>query len=301
MLKTTWLCLRNLASTKQELVLDARSWTIMATAAKACGDDEFFQEQVQDLAPRLPMGAKTAADLAKQSLLHKPFSAGKGSEGPSVDHIRAFQYFCEKVRLSFERMQRVQPGKFRDLTNHPSDEKTIFDWPDIAEESWQRRLYEESTSERNQRSSSPSQDEQALDPEHRAPAVSDTGIRLDGLRYSNWKTINKLLVQTEVSEKRREESANATMKETRVSPQPESTMANERPNQGRSIVTAQQFQEYQQDAETERARRTTEQEWRKRILRLRDPDYELLVHTQPLLAPLEASSNGLVDPILCSG
>ncbi|KAL8642721.1 MAG: hypothetical protein Q9228_000606 [Teloschistes exilis] len=301
MLKTTWACLRNLASSEQEQVLDTRSWTIMATAAKACGDDEFFQEQLQDLAPRLPSGAKTAADLADRSAFHNRFSAGQGLEGPSVDDVRAFQSFCETVQLSFERMERVQPGKYRDLTNNPVDEKTIFDWPDIGEESWQRSLYEELTHEGNQRSSRPSQVEQDLDPQHLAYAVSDTGIRLDELRYSNWKTINKLLIQTEVSEGHREVSTDAAMKEKRASPQQGSTTIDKRPNRGRSIATAQQFQRYQQDAEAERSRQMTEQEWRQRILRLRDPDYELLVHTRPLPAPPGASSNETIDPIWSPG
>ncbi|KAI4195149.1 MAG: hypothetical protein LQ350_007383 [Teloschistes chrysophthalmus] len=285
MLKTTWACLCNLASSEQEQVLDTRSWTIMATAAKACGDDEFFQEQLQDLAPRLPSGAKTAADLADRSIFNTRFSAGQGLEGPSVDEVRAFQCFCETVQLSFERMERVQPGKYRDLTNNPVDEKTIFDWPDTGEESWQRSLYEELTHDGNQKSSRPSQVEQGHDPQHLAHAVSDTGIRFDELRYSNWKTINKLLIQTEVSEGHRKTSTDAAMQEKRASPQHRSTKSDKRPDRGRSTATAQQFQQYQQDAETERARQMTEQEWRQRILRLRNPDYELLVHTRPLSAP----------------
>ncbi|KAL9587156.1 MAG: hypothetical protein Q9212_000429 [Teloschistes hypoglaucus] len=281
MLKTTWACLRNLASSEQEQALDTRSWTVM----KACCDDEFFQEQLQDLAPRLPSGAKTAADLADRSMFNTQLFAGQGLEAPSVDDVRAFQCFCETVQLSFERMERVQSGKYRDLTNNPVDEKTIFDWPDTGEESWQRSLYEELTYEGNQKSSRPSQVEQDLDPQHLAHAVSDTGIRFDELRYSNWKTINKLLIQTEVSEGSRETSTNAAMKERRASPQHGSTTGDKRLSRGRSIATAQHFQQYQQAAETERARQMTEQEWRQRILRLRNPDYELLVHTRPLSPP----------------
>ncbi|KAL8694286.1 MAG: hypothetical protein Q9218_001054 [Villophora microphyllina] len=282
MLKTAWACLRNLGSSKQEQVLDARSWTIMAVAAKACGVESFLQEQLEDLVPRLPVEAKTAIDLAEEDSMQQLFSASQESKAPCADDIQAFRCLCETVQSSLTRMKRLQPGIFRDLKSHPINEDTIFEWPDIAEEVWQRKLYDEMTLEVQDRNPHAAQVDKALDLEQLAPAVSGTGIPFDELRYLNWKTINKLLVQTETFEKRRGASMDTAMDARKASPQQRSTMASSSSNRDRYSVNVEQFQQYQRDAEKERARRMTEEEWRHRILELRNPDYDLLADTHTL-------------------
>ncbi|KAL9603958.1 MAG: hypothetical protein Q9179_002020 [Wetmoreana sp. 5 TL-2023] len=280
LLKTAWNSLRNTSSSDLEHSLDALSWSMMTVAARRCGLESYAGEQLEQLAPESASRARTAVQYVEDNAVQQSLSVEQPQASLQTNDVNSFEDLCAYMCTSLDRMKSLQCGKFRrDFHKNPIDEETVFRWPEVADESWQRKLYDELTLEKNGGQSTSAVIEDSYDYLNAVPAVSDTGIPFDELRYSNWKAINRLLVQAEVFENRFEASTNAAIQERRASPHQRTTTGREGPSKGRHPATVHQLQAYQQDAENERRRKMTEEEWRTRILRLRNPDYESLVGT----------------------
>ncbi|KAL8737069.1 MAG: hypothetical protein Q9181_002054 [Wetmoreana brouardii] len=286
LLETAWTSLRNTSSSDLERSLDALSWSIMTVAARRCGLESFAGEQLQQLAPESAVQARTAVQSVEDNAVQQCLSVGQPQGSLQANDVNRFEDLCAYVCTSLDRIESVQCGKtWRDFHENPIDEETVFRWPEDADESWQRKLYDELTLEKDDGPSTSAVIEGSYDYLNAVPAVSDTGIPFEELRYLNWKTINRLLLQAEVFEKRLEASTDAAIQARRASPHQRTTTGHERPSKSRHPVTVNQLQAYQQDVENERHRKMTEEEWRTRILRLRNPDYESSVDTNTSLPP----------------
>lgn len=281
LLKTAWTWIRNSSSYSVEQTPDPRSWVIMTVVARSCGVGSYAENQLEESTSR----ARTAVQSIENDSVLQYFSTEQQSRNLQADDIHNFENLCAEAHESLDRMKRLQRGRFRNFKEHPVNEDTIFAWPEPPDESWERNLYNELTLENGGQNSSPAPVKNSNDLQDQSPAVSDTGIQFDELRYFNWKTINRLLVQAEVFEKRLEASTDAAIKEQRASSQQRSTTGHEKTGAARQLTTVNQFQAYLQDVENERNRQMTEEEWRNRILGLRNPDYEFLTNINtPLLS-----------------
>ena len=257
------------------------SWSLMTVVARSCGLDSYAEEQLQALAP----------DIAVQALQTKPlldfFTAEEKSRKWQPGDARACKDMCADIHEYLNRMKDMKCGTFRNFMEGPLDEDTFFAWPGAANESWQRKLYDEvSLDQHRGRSSKPSPAciEDMVDFQDQLPSISDTGIEFDELRYLNWKTINTLLVQAEVYERRREASTNAAIEERSPS-DPQGTISHGKLDKAPYLTSVDRVHAYLEDVENELNRQMTEEEWRTRILRLRNPEYEALVDSNTSSVP----------------
>lgn len=207
------------------------------------------------------------------------FSARKfENEALNGNQVHTFEDLCADISQTLLRIDNAQPGTFRDFLHHPVDQPAIFIWPEVAEEQWQRKMYDELTLEENHTLSSPTSASPSIQPEDAISAFSDTGFRFDELRYVNWKTINNLLIQAEAWEQRVGASTDAALKEQKALPKaklPNTTAIC-------SPLQMQHFEAFQRDVQTEQERIMTEEKWRNRIVRLRDPSYNNRTHTNTI-------------------
>lgn len=279
LMKTAWTCIRKSKGFKSGDDPDLHSWRDVAAAASGCGLKGFVENQLESLAPERPPQASPAVQSVEERKT-EPFSVRKlEHEPPNTGQVHAFEDLCSEISRVLLRMDSTQPGKFRDFLQYPVDQPTILKWPEVAEEAWQRRLYDELTFEANHKGSGPTLVDSLNQSEDATPAFSDTGFRFDELRYVNWKTINNLLIQAEAWERRVGASTDAAIKEQKALVKAKVSSRQSGATAIRTPLTMQQLEAFQRDVQTEQARLITEEEWRNRVLRLRDPDHSSRMHT----------------------
>ncbi|KAL9026964.1 MAG: hypothetical protein Q9196_004451 [Gyalolechia fulgens] len=271
LMNTAWACIGRPNVFKSGGDPDLRD---VAAAASGCGLESSVENQLQSLAPeRLSQASSTVRSVEQNKM--ESFSVRKlEHEPPSTDQVHAFEELCSEISRILLRMNSAQPGKFRDFLQYPVDQSTILKWPDVAEEAWQRRLYDELTLEKNHKESDPALVDSLNQTEDAVPALSDTGFRFDELRYVNWKAINSLLIQAEAWERRVEASTDTAIKEQKALPKAKVSSRQSGATAIRSPLTIRQLEAFQRDVQTEQARHMTEEKWRNRVLRLRDPNYD---------------------------
>lgn len=288
LLKSAWSCILGASKptpSKPVNAPDPRSWKALAAAARTCGLESFVEDELEALFEENLPQAISAIRSVKGDTLEKLVPTEPNPEGLVPVDMHAFANLCAEMSSSLHNTESLQRTGFRDFQKHPVDEPSIFKWPEIAEESWQRKLFDELSLEMTTGNSLPTLPDNTAGLQDATPDISNTGIAFDELRYTNWKTINNLLIQTEVWERRVEESRDTAVKEQKATPRQEGSKNLAKPTAIRYPVTAQQLEAYQQDVEHEWASSKTEEEWRNRILRLRNPDYEVQVHTITTLPP----------------
>ncbi|KAL8943314.1 MAG: hypothetical protein Q9216_001157 [Gyalolechia sp. 2 TL-2023] len=281
LMKTAWMCIRKSDVLKQGDDQDLRRWRDVAAAARRCSLELFVENQLQPLAPEDPPQTSSAVGSIQEKRLETCGVQNPGHEPPSTDQMHAFEHLCSDISRILLRMNSSQPGKFRDFLRYPVDPPAIFKWPEVAEEAWQRKLYDELTFEENYKEAGSA----LADSEDSIPAFSDTGFRFDQLRYVNWKAINNLLAQAEAWERHVEASTDAAIKEQTAVPKTKVSSFQSSATVIRSPLTMQQLETFQRDVQTEQARLLTEEEWRNRVLRLRDANYtsRTRTNTGPLM------------------
>ncbi|KAL8938792.1 MAG: hypothetical protein Q9211_003043 [Gyalolechia sp. 1 TL-2023] len=271
LMNTAWACIGRPNVFKSGGDPDLRD---VAAAARGCGLESSVENQLQSLAPeRLSQASSTVRSVEQNKM--ESFSVRKlEHEPPSTDQVHAFGELCSEISRILLRMNSAQPGKFRDFLQYPVDQSAILKWPDVAEEAWQRRLYDELTLEKNHKESDPALVDSLNQTEDAVPALSDTGFRFDELRYVNWKAINSLLIQAEAWERRVESSTDTAIKEQKALPKAKASSRQSGATAIRSPLTIRQLEAFQRDVQAEQARHMTEEKWRNRVLRLRDPNYD---------------------------
>ncbi|KAI4263485.1 MAG: hypothetical protein L6R42_001365 [Xanthoria sp. 1 TBL-2021] len=248
---------------------DPHSWRTMKISARRCGLRSFAEDQLRLLDSETALSAETAMQADDNDCVDlAPLGEG---EQASIDanYGHDFEYACTEMLGLIRRMVKFQPGNFRDFHNHPLDEANLLTWPDIAKESWQRKLYDELTRDKEHENRNPT----SLDgtDDHEPLAVSNTGIRFDELRYLNWKAINSLLVEAQQFDKRVEISTDTAIWDRRASPE----LKTKKPMAGaRYALSMEQLQAYLHDICEEKAREMGEDDWRALILRLRKPEHD---------------------------
>ena len=251
---------------------DPYSWRIMTISARQCGFESFAGDQLRLLDSETAPSAATVMQAVNNDLvdLARPVEGEQAKiDADDADH---FGTACTEWIEILHRMATSQPGNFRDFRNHPIDETNLLTWPDNAEESWQRKLYDELTQDKAHESRHPT----LLDgPDGDEPvAVSNTGIEFDQLRYQNWKTINRLLIQAQQLDKRVEVSTDAAIQDRKAFPGLKGSRTTNPTAGPRYLISKEQLQTYQHDIEIEKAKEMNEIDWRTQILRLRKPEDE---------------------------
>ncbi|KAL8840921.1 MAG: hypothetical protein Q9170_001114 [Blastenia crenularia] len=278
LLKTAWACIREISSARQGNTPKPQVWKSLTAAAQACGLESFVEDELQCLAPKNLLQARSAVQSVDETTAKHFYATQLKQDCLDGDQVHAFHHLCTEIDHSLNHVEDIQSGKFRDLLQYPINEPTTFKWPEVAEESWQRKLYDELTVEKGQkepdlRSLSGDQSEDTI------PAVSDTGVPFDELRYSNWKTINNLLIQAEAWERRSAASTDAAIKRKQASFQQKNPAGSSGPSAARYLPWMEQFKTFQQNNQDEQATHWTEDAWRRRIFRLRDTNYEFHADT----------------------
>ncbi|KAL9595831.1 MAG: hypothetical protein Q9219_006208 [cf. Caloplaca sp. 3 TL-2023] len=271
LVKTAWSILRK-GSTPELQKAAFHSWKLFAAAARSCGLESFLESELQSVPPGCSVQAQAAVLLVDDNTVQQFRLTDSPTEGFVTNQMYVFAELCSEVRKLLDRLQHSQYGSYTDMLLQPLKKPAIFEWPENAEESWQRSLYDELTRETRDKEPRCAQAEDVLRSEFSRPAISDTGILFEELRYMNWKTINSLLVQTEAWERRLETSTNAAIQEERA------LAPGKRPHGSTAVrypPTVEQLKAYNQDVQNEQATHLTEEEWRERILRLRTPEDDL--------------------------
>ena len=255
----------------------------MIIAARRCGLESFSEEHSKLLDPYILPGAVTSVQPVDNSSVDLAGLAGSEQGTNYADDVHGFENTCAEMLNVLDRIGKFQPGGFRDVRNYPLDEGTFLAWPDIAEEGWQRKLYDELTREADLENRHPMSLDEIND--HETPAVSNTGIAFDELRYLNWKTINSLLIQAQAFDKRVEVSTDAAIRDRRASPERKGSKTTNPTAGPRYAVSTAQLEAYRQDVYNEKAKEIDEDSWRALILQLRKPAHEAQTFTNTI-APL---------------
>ncbi|CAL8579119.1 hypothetical protein XPA_004875 [Xanthoria parietina] len=263
LLKMAW---RYITRCSERQTPNHHSWRTMTISAKRCGLGSFAEEQLKLYNSETALiamqgGSNDCVDSAR---------LGKGKQAKiDANDALNFRNACTEMLEFIHRMMRFQPGDFRDFQNHPLNEANLLTWPDNAEESWQRKLYDELTQDKEHENRHPTSRDGADDQKHLA--VSNTGVRFDELRYLNWKAINSLLVQAEQSDKRVKTSTGVAAWNGRASPEGKTTKST---SGVRCAISMGQLQTYLHAICKEKARELGEGDWRELILRLRKPEHD---------------------------
>ncbi|KAL8953501.1 MAG: hypothetical protein Q9222_000648 [Ikaeria aurantiellina] len=273
-LKTAWESLCSSSMSDRQNVPSLRSWRVFVLAARKCDLESSVTTYSERLLGENHPHIRAGIDATEEVSMTQYHFLAEESRPPELNHIASFRELCNHVLSRLDRMRNTQQSVYRNFQEYPLEGLTVFDWPEVAEEGWQRRLYDELTLNKDIQTSQPSPTEPSGTHEIALPAISNTGIQFDRLRYLNWKSINQLLMLAESCQEKLEMSTDAAIKERRaIAEQRRPSRAGG--SQGpRFAVTADQFEAYRRDVETERVKQSTEEEWRTRVLKLRDPDYE---------------------------
>ncbi|KAL9014652.1 MAG: hypothetical protein Q9173_000685 [Seirophora scorigena] len=282
LLKSVWACVRTTSTADPDYVPDARTWQSLAAAAASCGLESFVEEQLHSLPPESLWRTQSALTSVEKHTPEQPLPLEPMSEGLDTDNIEVFGDMCHTVCSSLEDAGVLQNPGFRNFYEHPINEPTMFEWPKIDKETWQRKLYDDLTMDQSSNDLRPTSAEGpkavSCGAPDTMPDVSNTGIPFDELRYANWKTINKLLVHAEAWERNAEVlsgTATSDTKERKTLPRKKDSINATRASAVHYAVSVRQLEAYQQGIENERARSMSEEEWRNRIIKLRSVDYEV--------------------------
>ncbi|KAL8874148.1 MAG: hypothetical protein Q9174_000486 [Haloplaca sp. 1 TL-2023] len=280
LLKMAWTSICNI-SLYEKKKPHPGSWSLMVAVARSCGLDSYAQEQLQALDPEIAIQTQT-------KLLLDFFTTEEKLREWLPEDAHTCKDMCAEIDEHLDQMKDMKCGIFHNFKKEPCDEDTVFAWPEIANESWQRKLYDEVSLDHSHDGSSkrnPAYNVETADTRDELPSISDTGIGFDELRYSNWKTINTLLVQAETYERRRQVSTSAAIEDPRVSSDLGGMTSQGTVDKAPHLTSIDRVQAYLEDVENERSRQMTEEEWRNRILRLRNPELEALEESNTSLLP----------------
>jgi len=259
MVKDAW---KRMLRCRQQMDIDTypSDWKTFARAAKKTGLVPYYNEQVHLLAKKGSLGAK-AAKKADFIAWRFPRSDPSKSTLP-VNNLPAWREVEAFFRETSILLTDVHPAKEETSKEISMINPHIWQWPGKVPESWQRTLYDEMSLN--------SSDILAHSvAARRGKGKSRTGVTLDKLRYHHWKSINWLLLQAEAFETRRIRFLSPTGMKSFAPGQHGIMLADGsvRPNHLPFLL------EHLEDIESEADKQYTENEWREKILNLRDSDY----------------------------
>ncbi|KAL8762509.1 MAG: hypothetical protein Q9184_001509 [Pyrenodesmia sp. 2 TL-2023] len=284
LLKSAWVYVREASKANADdakSIPDPHSWKALAAAARTCRLESSVEKELEKNRPETLTWetlsqARSALPSVRSNTPKQGVSLDLGTKLDFYDteDAHAFAKTCTAVSLCLTRMESLPKTGFRDFHVHPVEVPQLFIWPETGEETWQRKLYDELSSEKTSEDSRPTLIDNPERSKGAPPDISNTAIPFDELRYLNWKTINKLLIQAETWKRNVEGSTDAIIRDQRASPGQTGSQITSGPTAIRYPITFRQLKAYRRDVENERATHMTETEWRGKVLRLRSPDYE---------------------------
>ncbi|KAL8985704.1 MAG: hypothetical protein Q9205_000655 [Flavoplaca limonia] len=249
---------------------DSHNWRIMIMSARRCGLESFAMDQLRSLDSETARKAEIAMEDVDNDLMGTCRVAEfEQTTADATDAHGLGNAWCRLLE-TIHRLAKFQPGGFRDFHNHPLDEANLLSWPDNPEESWQRRLYDELTQDKEHENRHSRLPDGTDKPE--PSAVSNTGISFDELRYLNWKSVNSLLLQAQQFHKRVETSIDAAIQDRRASPELKGRRTTNPTAGPRYAISTTHLQSYQHDINKAKTQAMNENEWRAVILDLRKPE-----------------------------
>lgn len=237
-------------------------WRTLAKASGRANVVDFLNDQLQQHS----MASDKLVQIAKTELRDKTDTSNHTqlsmqTEGSNPDLSEDFSRFFKELSA----LQSLVAGhNHRNLKQSQPSRDGLWAGPNDADEVWQRKLYDELSVDPVRKSSEPST---TVDRNHSSP-LSPTGFKLDELRYSSWKAINRLLLQAELFEAKVEEAVdNAILqgKPIEWSRSPHKAKNAER----RLELLAANLKVHLQALNDTKINTMTEVQWREKVIRLR--------------------------------
>ena len=266
-----WVCCASRSETGHEPEIS--DWKILLMGVRSCDLGGFLEDQIQSL----PDTASAAIQIALQHDFRPPNDPDHEQEVHPLElnfeYMDAFGRLCSKMEQSMARMN-LQTNIFRNLQEHPVNPVGISVWPGPGKDEWERKLYEEQTlvpTSQGPQLSDASSRSVASNSRNPGPAYSNTGLPFDELRYLNWRDINNLLIQAELHEARTRISVDEAVLQGRSVSRAKSSQIGPGQAEQQRIDERNQLAAHRLDAKNEAFKGMTEEGWRSKILRLRDP------------------------------
>ena len=240
-------------------------WITLCIACSKAGIESYALEQLQ-----MSKHAPKESSLKRLLDISTPNVIGASKFISSTKSTTHFQYIRDIGEELDTIRDQIAERRFRNLKNISFGHPSIWPWSTRGNEAWQRKLYDELTSDSSAPALAPPNAAEQSTGGHRVSPESSTGYPLDELRYLNWRSINDLLMQAEVFENRVEQAVNKAITQGKPASSPRNVryLKNSSKQKEHEYVSAQ-LKAYRKDVGVETARRETEEEWRNRVLTLR--------------------------------
>ena len=238
-------------------------WRVFAAAAKKTGLVPYYTSQLDLFVSKGEIEA-LAAKQADYVSRRKPINRlDQATYAENPDVRIAILSFLQDTRAILEDFVSTSLNRAKNI---PLNRCSIWRWSATVPEEWQRRLYDEMSA----KSSVELPADLLL--WIGGKARGSLGFPYRELRYRSWKAINNLLLQAEVFEHRKERLSESQDSTGRVQSIARSKLfkmedGSTRPSQLPWLL------EHLDDIEKESKNQYNEEEWRKKILNLRSPNY----------------------------
>lgn len=187
--------------------LSSAHWKLFTRASARAGNLEFIHHQMKI---RSKPESTDLADMVNQEIQQtQPYEEEQSVQVNSQQSSREeeLDQFLSTIASFGEMVTKRQ--NWSDLEKNPVKQDNFFAWPFHVEESWQRKLWDE-LSQPPLKASATSE---PIATQNKPIARVSTGLALEEVRYRNWKGINDLLLQAEMSEAKIQSSADAAIKD----------------------------------------------------------------------------------------
>lgn len=273
-LRAAWteLCQKFSGGTYQ---LRLRSWRALASAARKMGQENYVADQLDLFGNNL--SGHEYREIQKALTQMAPYEGLRisipDSNTPSirlqrVGSIRAFS--DDMTALLSNLSTRVPKDHFA------SCKPFIWPWPTKSNEQWERELYDETSLESPGNSASAQNISGAIWSKQermntRKPRKSPTGYHISELRFLQFSAINKILIQAEVWEGRKQESEQEAKIRENLMSHAEGNDFNIGHNRTDHLM---QIIAHRMDLEEEASKHETKEQWRAKVRNLRSPKNE---------------------------
>ncbi|KAL8742752.1 MAG: hypothetical protein Q9190_004813 [Brigantiaea leucoxantha] len=268
------------ASTGRSLIYALRNpivvqngWNVLFTSLSASGepvqDSDWIRFARSSTSPHYSKAIEVGFDLAEK---HDLKQQGEEEEYfyDKDDEKAAKELYADITG----RLANLSQGRYRNFKQNPLESMFIWEWPSGAAVDWERRLYNELTNGTIPSTFGELTENSRATSEHFTKASSATGVPYDELRFLNWQSINRLLVQAEAFDHRMKLGIDQAIREGRPATQVDGS-SKKRSYLKKSFrypAGENSLELYQQDLKKEESKQMTEEEWRERIILLRQLD-----------------------------
>ena len=250
---------------ENESELEALDWRALAKALKSAGATSLLDKKIEvhKIRSNEYLMKNIAFELRKKTLVESSVVPGQ------ITPARCIQYITE-VYDEFDVLNGLIKSQLTgNLKATPPTRKSILPWPEFADENWQRKLYDDTTSDATRRSGIDQTDLASTDivPNHNIVRTR-TGFTFEEIRYQNWKGINNLMIQAELFETQMTQIVDEAMQQGNPSKISRNLKDVSNKSEKRSLALTH-FDIHAQNLKDIGGMQMTEPEWRAKILELR--------------------------------